>query len=54
MMRRIRSVLVAVAAVAATLPLVACNAGGEAPNPSPSVVPGASPGGSLRIAVSPD
>ncbi|GAA3624960.1 glutamate ABC transporter substrate-binding protein [Microlunatus ginsengisoli] len=46
----VRSSLVALGAALA-LALTGCGSGGEV-NPSPSVVPGATPGGSLRIGIS--
>jgi len=48
-LRRLLAAAVGLITVAA---LVACGSTGEGPNPSPSVVPGATPGGSLRIGIS--
>jgi glutamate transport system substrate-binding protein len=49
--RRTRTVLAAVSA-AVVLLLSSCGSGSAGPNPSPSVVPGATPGGHLRIGIS--
>ena len=47
----IGKVLAAAVAVVCTATLAACGSS-EGPNPNPSLVPGASPGGSLRIGIS--
>lgn len=48
----IGKVLAAAVAVVCSATLAGCGASSEGPNPSPSVVEGASPGGSLRIGIS--
>lgn len=49
--RKTRSALAALVA-AVTLVLAGCGSNSQGPNPSPSVVPGATPGGQLRIGIS--
>lgn len=47
-MRRLTAVLLAGVAMTA---MTACGSGGEGPNPNPTVVPGATPGGKLTIGI---
>ena len=52
MPRSIRRVVAAAIALIALTAVTACGSGSAGPNPSPSVVPGATPGGHLRIGIS--
>ncbi len=48
----VKRVLAAAIALTTLAAITACGSGRSEPNPSPSVVPGATPGGSLRIGIS--
>jgi glutamate transport system substrate-binding protein len=52
MPRSIRRVVAAAIALTALTAVTACGSGSAGPNPSPSVVAGATPGGKLRIGIS--
>jgi glutamate transport system substrate-binding protein len=52
MTRILRRLVAAVVGLSTVAALASCGSTTEGPNPSPSVVPGATPGGSLRIGIS--